>query len=442
MKRGNNIQPSDDDNHNPPTTRNDNSLIHLPKGIPKRNNPIFTEDDNPTLRRQRGGGGSPKTMNKKGLSQVIISLLLVGLALVITGILWAVIHNLAVKGTEDINLYNLKSDFAVTLFEYDDDKEEWKIRIENRGEEIEGVEETGFRFVFHSEGESWDDIKIEKGLKPGAKSTFRFSQENLTGGDGIISEVKVYPIIKKEGDKRERELNRYFKQKPDVKDQLKSLGAIAWWRFEGNARDEIGENDGILKNGVNCHADGKYGRACNFDGTDDFIEIENSDELNPNQAISLAAWVKSDSSTGYQDYYGFIMKESVYRFGGPNWNNTPPSDSRRPLLDFRVFNSSGDNVIVSEPIPRPQDWHLLVGTYDSSEEKMEFYDDGSILKKRHGSNLFHTGQINSNTNPVFIGKGRHAYNFAGLIDEVMIFDRALTKKEIEYLYEWDFGRVG
>ena len=432
----NSVNPSDDDNHNPPTTRNDNSLIHLPKCIPTRNNLIFT-DDNPKLRRQRGG--SPKTMNKKGLSQVIISLLLVGLALVITGILWAVIHNLAVKGTEDINLYNLKADLAVTLFEYDDDKEEWKIRIENRGEEIEGVEETGFRFVFHSEGESWDDIKIEKGLKPGAKSTFRFSRQNLTGGDGIISEVKVYPIIKKEGDKRERELNRYFKQKLDVKSQLKSLGAIAWWRFEGNARDEIGENDGEIIGEVKF-TKGTYGRAIEDGDTgslstaDDVKVLINktfSSELKEATVsnFSMAFFWTPAIPTDQQPYSQSATWPVGISFGPRNntrlahrFNNSSlTAKSGYRMVIYRGANLSG-NIGKERYLNNEEEYHFIITCGEG--KGLTVYLNG----KEEGKNLSlcnRRGIRNPDKIEFLIGNSRGT-----TIDEVMIFDRVLTKKEI------------
>ena len=52
---------------------------------------------------------------------------------------------------------------------------------------------------------------------------------------------------------------------------------VSWWRFEDNANDEAGLNNGTI-NGA-TFVDGKFGKALQFDGVDDYVEIPDSDSL-------------------------------------------------------------------------------------------------------------------------------------------------------------------
>ena len=71
-------------------------------------------------------------MNKKGLSAVIISLLLVALAIVITGILWAVISNLINEGLGDLTFSGIHTEIKPTRTEYNPETQTWEITLEQQ----------------------------------------------------------------------------------------------------------------------------------------------------------------------------------------------------------------------------------------------------------------------------------------------------------------------
>ncbi len=78
-------------------------------------------------------------------------------------------------------------------------------------------------------------------------------------------------------------------------------------------------------------------------------------------------------------------------------------------------------------------WYHIVVTYNGSV--MEMYVNGV----KADSKQYHD-KIKKNSNPMLIGKSGFKEYFYGLIDEVMIYDRALSAKEVKQLYKAQGGK--
>ena len=72
---------------------------------------------------------------------------------------------------------------------------------------------------------------------------------------------------------------------------------VSWWPGDGNANDIEDGNNGTLQNGATFAA-GKVGQAFSLDGVNDFVEVQNSPNLNPTNQITIDAWYKPVSFTG------------------------------------------------------------------------------------------------------------------------------------------------
>src|SRR2546425_1221831 len=66
------------------------------------------------------------------------------------------------------------------------------------------------------------------------------------------------------------------------------------WRAEGDANDNVGNNDGTLVNGATFAA-GEVGQAFSLDGVDDYVEIADSVSLSVSTALSVEAWINPTS---------------------------------------------------------------------------------------------------------------------------------------------------
>ncbi len=202
-------------------------------------------------------------------------------------------------------------------------------------------------------------------------------------------------------------------------DKLLPVGLVGYWMLDNDsALDYSGfGNNGVYYNGVNCSADGKFGKACKFDGVNDYISVENSATLNITGAITVGAWVKPNNVTPeseivakYGGYKGFILRIS----GGTAviYITTPsvtPAATKSGIIN--------DN------------WHHIVGVWDGSST-IKVYVNGV-----KGTDASATAMTNAEVT-LMIGRWSHADGgyFNGTIDDVAIWNRSLSIDEIRKLY--------
>ena len=198
-------------------------------------------------------------------------------------------------------------------------------------------------------------------------------------------------------------------------------GLVGWWPGEGNANDVAGTNNGTLVEGVGF-APGEVGQAFSFDGVSSYVSIPDSPLLDSlTTSITIELWLKTDQLTS--DWTGIVTK------GNSAWQlqATPGANT----VDFNVSLSAGD-LSGSRSINDGQ-WHHVAGVYDGTN--MFLYLDGTL-----DGSMPATGLIPQNSYPLSIGanaqgiEGSPMYFFNGLIDEVSIYNRALTASEIQAIY--------
>jgi hypothetical protein len=196
----------------------------------------------------------------------------------------------------------------------------------------------------------------------------------------------------------------------------------------GVIHDESGAgNDGRVF-GAKWIADGKFGGAYRFFITNltDRIVIANSDTLNPDH-ITVAAWIKAADRDGFwnriadKDFAnGYCLSlGGDYRGKGP-----------RGKLSFE---SSGGS-IESDRLLNDNQWHHITATFDG--KVVHCFIDG--VEKNHP--VRNPGKLKKSTWDLCIGNSVVEYNeqdflaFDGLIDEVRIYNRALSPDEIKALF--------
>jgi len=195
---------------------------------------------------------------------------------------------------------------------------------------------------------------------------------------------------------------------------------VGWWTFdegEGTiAYDATGKgNDGTLTNDPEWTI-GHLAGAVAFPSTvNAFVVVEDSPELNPTEAISIAAWINPEWTGNNR-----IMQKGS-------------SDNQ-----YRLLRESGDNFVFhlaglgngrleGFPTPPNGEWTHVAGTYDGSS--MKVYYKGEVAGEQETS-----GQISTSADSLFIGT-KHATapvgdGFSGAMDDVRLYDRAVAQEEI------------
>jgi hypothetical protein len=200
----------------------------------------------------------------------------------------------------------------------------------------------------------------------------------------------------------------------------------AYYPLDGNANDLSGNGlDGSVQGG--SFTDGKVAGALSFDGVDDYVAIEDDPLLDITDALTLAAWVKPEQS---QDDYARIISRERSGAGNRQYNLgvDASADDPRTVVDTE----SADGVEVSAVLPfADNNWHHVAMSFDSSD-KIRLYVDGSVADSTGVS-----AELVSRDSQVTLGAPAHLPgkdHFAGLIDDVRIYDRALTPSEVQAFY--------
>ena len=353
-------------------------------------------------------------MQKRGLSAVITSLIMILLVLVAIGVVWVVVKNTIYDETEQVSLSPLTVDIEVEGIKDNGDTIDVRVR-RNVGKG--GIE--GLKFIV-SDGVNSEIFEEPANLKELGEKTFTLNY------GGLVKEVSVAPIIKTESGKASAG-NIADTLKLSNKEILKNLGAVSWWRFNGNANDEIGGNHGTLGGGVDCSAEGKYGRACSFDGINDYVNAGGNTNLRITGDLSLEAWVKTSDDEGdiilkwtalgdQRSYAMFLSGGRIYGYASDNGANIAS-----------IFSSSAIN---------DGNWHHAVFVHENGIG-LKMYLDGAEAT----TPISHTtGIYDSGTSSFLeIGGGGIAGMYNGVIDEARIYNKALTPEEINALYNLEFN---
>jgi glycosidase len=201
---------------------------------------------------------------------------------------------------------------------------------------------------------------------------------------------------------------------------------VGWWKLDeesGSIASDSSENGntGIVELGDGDWTSGMVNGALFFDGESTQVSVTNSPSLNPTNAITIAAWVNAGGwfnntrilEKGRSDnQYGLLIN-------GPG------------QLEFLLAGVTNGTLLTSPPSTGA--WHHLAATYNGT--LISLYIDGQSTAHQSAS-----GPLAITTDPLAIGtrpSGGPLFVFYGIIDDVRIYDTALSASQIAQLYNTD-----
>ncbi|TAL21855.1 MAG: hypothetical protein EPN94_12110, partial [Nitrospirae bacterium] len=214
---------------------------------------------------------------------------------------------------------------------------------------------------------------------------------------------------------------------------------IAIWHMDGNWNDSSGNgNNGTAYNGATFSTSSKIGtHAGSFDGVNDYVALNNI--ANFTTEITVEAWVKAvgDPSTSQPSYNGEMVM--VGQGNGFLLGYTYIPDSSGALGWYVRIGNTWKAVYTTAAYNRSwlynAGWTHFVGTYDGS--KLKIYINGVLNNETLQTGAI-TIQSNSSDGLQISGRkegGAPQDFFNGLIDEVSIYNRALSADEIKAHYD-------
>ena len=285
-------------------------------------------------------------------------------------------------------------------------------------------------------GYMYIDGKLEKSFL-GAGSDLNFTTPFWIGSDkrsggltwhGQIDHVLVY---------------NYARTPAQIAYDYNKGGPIGWWKFDecqgSTAYDWSGnQNNGTIiigsggfQNSLGTCAVGtsaawtngsvgKINSSLNFDGSDDYISVADSSQLKFGlNNFSISTWIKAPPSQTNFRY--IIIKTGGSRYSietnGNNWF-WRLDDDQSHVAQTTISKTILDN-----------SWHMITIVIDRTNQKVYSYSDGLLSASPYDISIL-TGNISPPNNLYF---GGTSY-FNGQIDDVRIYNYALTSEQVKQVY--------
>jgi len=175
----------------------------------------------------------------------------------------------------------------------------------------------------------------------------------------------------------------------------------------------------------------RFGDALSFDGTDDYVSItETSSSVGVDDALTISIWIKPlDQIAGQYNYHKDIIRSSS---GGGKWGiSTDSNYNTNEVLRILIGWITGTDSwwYPNNGIANKNEWNHLVVVMDRTVGKAKFYNNGRFIDE---------ATVTVGTKPVtanFAIAYGYAGAFKGVIDEVRVYNRALSPEEIRLLYK-------
>ena len=199
------------------------------------------------------------------------------------------------------------------------------------------------------------------------------------------------------------------------------VGLVSWWPGDGTAQDLVGGNNGTLTNGA-VFVPGKVSQAFHFNAIDSAVTVGYAPNLQL-QDFTIEAWIQRasadiltlDPAAAYANGEIFGFGRGGYVFG----LNTNSS----------IFLSKSEiDEVAASPAVMDTNWHHVAVTKSGST--VTFYVDGAGLPQVTYNSVFEFS-----TPAAIAAQGDNlGGSFLGNIDELAIYNRALTAAEIQSIY--------
>jgi len=201
-------------------------------------------------------------------------------------------------------------------------------------------------------------------------------------------------------------------------------GLIGFWTLDKDTIDGNTVSDSLGKNHGEIFGDpeiveGKINGALEFDGKDDYIDLPNMEN---EVAVTMELWTKLRDSLSAPDNRG-LVSSTLWQAGVVHFKMNP---------EFPVLVDKADGGKVNT-LPKIQNleqdrWYHCAYTCDTEKNELMLYIDGELM------NTAASGTTPVDLTSLRIGSEFDGRYFPGTLDEIRIYNRALSEDEIKQNY--------
>ena len=228
-------------------------------------------------------------------------------------------------------------------------------------------------------------------------------------------------------------------------------GLVLWLKFnEGSG--SVAKDSSLYNNHGTIYGatwtDGKFGKALSFDGSDDYVEVADSESLTVTDAVTVLAWINwaevKDCMLLQKKVIGQPDDYQEYSIVPKLWA-TAPNDRFEAYIDGTLINSG----YYLEDLINTGEWAQIGIVYagdaiaGTGNAYVKFVVNGEVIATKSApasiTNSGGTLLIGEHTSGGATSPADGDFHFKGVIDEVRIYNRALSEEEIQMLY---YNRIG
>ena len=269
---------------------------------------------------------------------------------------------------------------------------------------------------------------------------------------GYIDEVKIYPYART-ADQIKQDYSAGLsgvKSNSGVSvafggssDKWLSDGLVGYWKMDeiattSGAIDSSGNgNDGTYYGNASTTG-GKFGNGGVFDGDGDKVDMGiDKNYINGVESASMSAWIKAESFSGNNVILGVAKNNSGVVNGSSRLTcflgtvGAVQCGGRSADSDSYQYEETTSTLNTGE-------WYSIVGVIDYKNDDIKIFVNGEEWATTGAVNFSQDTTSNTNSDGSSIGAEESSTSnpFEGQIDEVRIYNRALSKSEVKKLYEW------
>lgn len=200
-------------------------------------------------------------------------------------------------------------------------------------------------------------------------------------------------------------------------------GLVGWWKLNGDTITSAGSLNGTAVNGPlpTIGQNGLSNQAYSFNGSDQYISVANGSSLIASSAAMTASgWVYSTSTAAHRTYFG-LRNDTTADFYVTQLNGSTN-------LECRIRNSEGTMYNTTNTYGASlNQWMFVTLVYSGST--LTCYVNGASI-----GSIAATGTITSATVPFYMGSYAATNDLVGNLDDVRLYNRALSLTEIQTLY--------
>ena len=218
-------------------------------------------------------------------------------------------------------------------------------------------------------------------------------------------------------------------------------GLIACYPFDGNANDASGKGNNGTVNGATLTTDrfGKTNSAYSFNGINNVILANNPFALTTTNTtpLSVSVWINTTST---KDAGGIVTQHTACNNEyDDNFHITLYGTSPNSQLPFKnqlqVDAFKGQRAVVPRAVVADGKWHHVTLVYSQDKQTKLYIDGGSIQSSVYAPPVSSFVSTNRVAIGGFVSNScSQNHNFQGQIDDVRIYNRAITETEVKQLY--------